>query len=174
MSDTIIRELKASDFGALIDTYYSFYDEIHENPSLGLVLQNVKPSMAEEHRWFSDTLEKIDKQDAFFSVAEVDKAVVGMCGVTRRFPHSDVDHRGELGIYVRKRYRGIGIGEALMKKTLALCKGNFEAIELSVFSNNDSAKALYKKMGFRAIGTRPKAIKRAGTYFDEEQMILFL
>jgi len=169
-----VRELKPSDFESLIDTFYSFFDEAKADPSFGLVLHHEKPSMADEHRWFADFLSQIERGNALAVVAEAGHQVVGMCDIRRRMPKSAVAHRGELGLFVRKGYRGRGIGESLMRKAIELASGKFECIELAVFSNNEPAKKLYRKMGFRTIGNVPKAIKRGDQYFDEDVMILFI
>ncbi len=45
---------------------------------------------------------------------------------------------------IRKEDRGRGLGTAILEQTLQKCRGKFEIIELSVFSNNDDAKRLYE------------------------------
>ena len=44
----------------------------------------------------------------------------------------------------------------------------FEQVELGVFSDNDIARHMYKKMGFKEYGMNPRAFKlKDGTYRDE-------
>jgi RimJ/RimL family protein N-acetyltransferase len=50
-------------------------------------------------------------------VAE-DGQIVGFCEVDRRRPRSPVSHRGDLGISVKKEYRGKGIGTILLEKMI--------------------------------------------------------
>jgi ribosomal protein S18 acetylase RimI-like enzyme len=97
-----------------------------------------------------------------------------MCEVSRALPSPEVAHRGNLGLAIRKEHREKGVGTALLKFTLDKCKGKFEIVELSVFSSNDAAKRLYSKFGFKAIGVRPRSIKRGDGYIDEDIMILTL
>jgi ribosomal protein S18 acetylase RimI-like enzyme len=61
-----------------------------------------------------------------------------------------------------------------MRKTIEACRGKFEVIVLSVFSNNYHAKTLYEKLGFKMYGQLPRGIKRGDQYIDEELMYLSL
>ncbi len=107
-------------------------------------------------------------------VAEVDGSVVGTCDVDRRSARTELSHVAVLGIAIRKEFRGRGIGQNLMRKTIEACRGKFEVIVLSVFSNNYPAKTLYEKLGFKMYGQLPRGIKRGDQYIDEELMYLSL
>jgi len=170
----IIREVRQSDFDDVVATFYSFFPEVEADPGFGLALYNEKPSMEEERKWFEGALSTINEGHMIMMVAEVDSHVVGNCQVRRVRPKTPADHRGELGLCVRKEFRGQGIGEALMRATIAKARGRFDVIDLSVLTNNKGAKKLYEKLGFRTYGTRKYALKRAGRYFDEDLMILKL
>jgi ribosomal protein S18 acetylase RimI-like enzyme len=152
----------------------SYYDELEDNPGLGVALLSGRPSVSHELGWFAQIYEKVTNGDAVLLVAEVDSRIMGSCQVTRVSPGSLKSHRGELSIGIRKDHRGKGIGAALLEQAVERCRGKFEAIELTVFSNNQAAKGLYEKFGFKLIGVRPRAIKRGSTYFDEDMMILTL
>lgn len=74
--------------------------------------------------------------------------VVGWCDI---FPKDNprLSHRGTLGMGIVAGYRKQGIGSRLMQATLAHAKKfGIEKVELSVYSSNVDAIALYKKMGF--------------------------
>ena len=44
----------------------------------------------------------------------------------------------------------------------------YEQVELGVYSDNDRARHMYKKMGFKEYGMNPRAFKlKDGTYRDE-------
>ncbi len=169
-----IREVKPSDFDDMVETFFSFFPEAEADPSLGLALSRKHPTMEDERKWFSDTLRAIADGNGVLSVAEVDSHVVGWCDVHRTRPGSPLDHRGVLGICVRKEFRGRGIGTALMKETLEKCRGRFEVVELSVFASNPRALELYRRFGFTEFGYLPRAIKRSGIYIDERFMYLTL
>src|SRR4030095_12783639 len=82
-------------------------------------------------------------------IASADDKVVGWCDVSPK-PRPVFRHSGILGIGVTKPYRGRGIGTALIGTTLeaARAKG-LTRIELTVRTDNDRAKALYERFGFR-------------------------
>ena len=141
---------------------------------MGVGLLSSKPSVSHELEWFAQVYRKISDGDAILLVAEADSHVVGSCQVTRVGPGSLHSHRGDLSIAIRRDYRGKGIGTALLEQTIQRCRGKFEALELTVFSNNLTAKKLYEKFGFEPIGVRPRAVKRGDAYFDEELMTLAL
>jgi putative acetyltransferase len=130
--------------------------------------------MEEERLWFSDLQKEVEAGNVLMTVAEVDSHAVGNCIVRRERPGSPLDHRGSLGISIRKQYRGKGIGTALLRETIERCRGKFEILELTAFATNPGARALYKRFGFMDYGYMPRAIKRAGIYIDEWFMYLKL
>jgi len=168
----VIRELRWEDMGPVVSNYYSYFDELTENPWLGLLVGGAKPSISEEARWFADLYASILEGDSVAYVGVVDSSLVGLCDVGRRSKKSELSHIGVLGISVRRGYRGMGVGEALIRHTLDACRGKFEIVTLAVFSNNTAAKRLYEKVGFKPYGRLPKAIKRGGEYVDEELMYI--
>ena len=101
--------------------------------------------------------------------AYVDGKVVGDLGVTLVRPHIKYLHRGYLGMSIRQTYTGMGLGSFMMKTALEQAKENgFEQVELGVFADNDRARHLYKKYGFKEYGVNPRAFKlKDGTYIDE-------
>ncbi|NVM02529.1 MAG: GNAT family N-acetyltransferase [Candidatus Helarchaeota archaeon] len=62
-----------------------------------------------------------------------------------------------------------------MKNALreAKLKG-FEKVNLSVFHTNTNAIKLYKKLGFKIVGTRKRQFKIEKHYFDEVLMDYFI
>lgn len=174
MARVLVREPRPSDFRDIAATNSSFYPEAEADPSFGLTLYRSVPSPKSDRRWFSKALKNMAAGNVVMRVAVADSHVIGWCDVTRRVPGSAVDHRGELGIGVRKEFRGQGIGAALMKSALEGCKGKFEIIELDVLTTNQRAIKLYKSFGFKKCGTLPSALKRAGRYFDDDFMYLKL
>lgn len=101
-----------------------------------------------------------------FLVAEYKNQIVGvitLSGSNKR----RIMHKGELGITVRKRFWGKGIGSSLMEECLKLAKQRgFKKIQLEVMSNNDRAMALYKKFGFEVEGVKKKAVFIDNEYID--------
>jgi ribosomal protein S18 acetylase RimI-like enzyme len=109
-------------------------------------------------------------------VGEHDGVLAGHVTVGRvsPAPRHEAAHVGELGILVHRDHRGSGVGEALMREAIRQCRGTFELVRLSVFSVNTRARRLYERHGFVCIGTRPAAVKRGDTYYDEDLMVLDL
>ncbi|WP_411678213.1 GNAT family N-acetyltransferase [Caproicibacter sp.] len=94
--------------------------------------------------------------------------IIGMVGLNIS-ANPRLRHSAGLGIMVHRDYQNQGIGEALMKTVLDVADNwlMLVRVELGVYTDNDRAIRLYKKMGFEAEGTKQKAAIRNGTYVDE-------
>ena len=85
-------------------------------------------------------------------VAEVDGKVVGAVWVRimNDYGHID-DETPSLAISLYKKYRGFGIGTAMMKEILTLLKSHrYSRVSLSVQKANYAAK-MYLKIGFEIV-----------------------
>ena len=84
-----------------------------------------------------------------------------------------LQHRRNLAITVLRDYWGQGIGTALMEQMLAFSRETgAELVSLEVRSDNERAKALYRKFGFTTFGTFPKYFKIDGQYSGVDCMTL--
>ena len=104
-------------------------------------------------------------------VAVVGGEVVGMIGLhTSSRPR--INHRGEIGMMVRDDWQGKGVGRALMQAVIDLADKwlNLTRIELTVFTDNEVAIALYRKFGFEIEGTLRKYAFRDGEFVDAYAM----
>ena len=100
-------------------------------------------------------------------VAEIEGEVVGVIGLhTPSRPR--VNHKAEVGMMVRDDWKGKGVGAALMQAVIELADKwlNLTRIELTVFTDNESAIALYRKFGFEIEGTLRKYAFRDGEFVD--------
>uniref|UniRef100_UPI00201C8D36 GNAT family N-acetyltransferase n=1 Tax=Bacillus cereus TaxID=1396 RepID=UPI00201C8D36 len=72
--------------------------------------------------------------------------------------------------------RGPGLGKHLMLAVINQAKvlAVVEQIDLTVVSSNDSAKGLYKSLGFQVFGTEKRALKIGQQYVDEDYMVLYI
>lgn len=106
-------------------------------------------------------------------VACLGERVVGWCDISRGRAEIGRSHVGTLGMGVVRDYRGQGIGEKLMRTTVAaaIAQG-VKRIELEVRTGNTAAIALYKKVGFELEGTRRAAGFQDGAYYDLHHMSL--
>jgi L-phenylalanine/L-methionine N-acetyltransferase len=104
-------------------------------------------------------------------VAVADGEVVGVIGLhTSSRPR--VNHRGEIGMMVRDDWQGKGVGKAMMQAVVDLADKwlNLTRIELTVFTDNEPAIALYRKFGFEIEGTLRKHSFRDGEFVDAYAM----
>jgi RimJ/RimL family protein N-acetyltransferase len=169
-----VREPRWDDFGSLTESYYDLYAEVKERPDLGILLFAEKPTLGQEAVWFGQLLREVEEGRRVAGVAVVDDRAVGLCEVHHRGPSPEIGHLGELGIVVARGHRDRGVGRALLKFVLDKCRGRFSVIVLSVFVRNESARHLYRSVGFRPWGILPRAVRRGPTYYDEEHMVLDL
>ena len=87
---------------------------------------------------------------AHYIVAVEDGEVIGHCGMWVVLDECHITN-----VAVRKRLRGYGIGEALMRKAIELCKANeVRLMTLEVRVSNHTAQNLYRKLGFQEGGIR--------------------
>jgi ribosomal protein S18 acetylase RimI-like enzyme len=172
-----LRELRWGDFDSLTESYWELYDERARGEPIGINLFAERPSLEAEAAWFAGLYRRVLNGEEIAVVAEVDGRAVGLCQVRPAFPGgpgSDGGHVGELGILIDHRYRGRGLGRTMILRALELARARYEIVRLWVFSNNEGAKRLYRKLGFEVTGRLPSAVRRGTTYIDEELMYIDL
>ncbi len=87
---------------------------------------------------------------------------------------AQLSHKGTLGgMYVREALRGSGLAEAIVKAILAHATKRVEQVQLSVAATNERAIRFYRRLGFEAYATEPRALKIGRTYIDELLMVRF-
>jgi len=103
-------------------------------------------------------------------VAEVDGKMVGVVGLM--LGKGRTQHSCELFIYVHDNYQGMGLGRRLMNAALDLADNwlMLERVYLSVYTDNDRAKALYESLGFELEGRSPGYFRRDGVWADVYHM----
>jgi ribosomal protein S18 acetylase RimI-like enzyme len=143
-----------------IDGFFECFDAVaKERRFLSFLEAPPKREVAEFAR------NKISLGDSLFYALH-DGKVIGWCDVLRKGVKSQ-SHSGVLGIGVLHDFRGQGIGKRLMLATMEDAqKKGIQRIELWVFENNQSAIALYLKLGFRTEGKMNDYIKIDGIFFD--------
>lgn len=91
----------------------------------------------------------------------------------RRFDRIKKRHKGELfGVYVGQGKRGLGLGEAVVQKVIAVARGEVEQLLATVACLNHPARALYAKLGFEVFGHEPRGQKVGDRYYDQEHLVL--
>lgn len=130
-----------------------------------LTLDELELTVTSEENWI---ISHRDHPSRLIIVAEINDDVVGLldfCNGNR----NRTAHTGEFGMSMAKAYRGLGIGTEMIKALLEWAKDSdeIEKINLTVHSNNEPARALYEKMGFKIEGIKEKEIKyQDGHYVD--------
>jgi L-phenylalanine/L-methionine N-acetyltransferase len=101
-------------------------------------------------------------------VAEVDGEVVGNTGLTMESWSRRRAHVASFGISVGKAWQGRGVGTALMAALIDYADrwACILRIELTVYTDNTRAIALYRKFGFEPEGTMRSFAMRDGRYVD--------
>ena len=108
-------------------------------------------------------------------VALVEGGIVGWCDVLPGEAAAGTAHIGRLGMGVLLAYRGQGLGRRLMEATIARVRERgLEKIELTVYSSNHRAIALYRRQGFVEEGRRIRGRFLDGIYDDVLLMALDL
>lgn len=105
-------------------------------------------------------------------VAERDGAVVGSAGLHPAGAQLRRRHVAMLGISVAVAAQGQGVGTALMQALCDYADGWAQVlrIELTVFTDNQRAIALYRRFGFELEGTHRAYALRDGIYADVHSM----
>jgi L-phenylalanine/L-methionine N-acetyltransferase len=104
-------------------------------------------------------------------VAELGGRVVGSAGLHPATPLRR-RHAATIGISVVPEAQGRGVGSALMQAMCDYADGwaQILRIELTVFTDNERAIALYRRFGFRVEGTQRGYAMRNGEFADVQCM----
>jgi L-phenylalanine/L-methionine N-acetyltransferase len=105
-------------------------------------------------------------------VAEINRKVVGNLGLQAASKAQRRRHVASLGMAVHDDYHSRGVGSALMKAALDLADNwlQYTRIELTVYTDNEPAIALYKRFGFEMEGTLKQYAFRNGVMVDAYAM----
>lgn len=108
-------------------------------------------------------------------VAKIEGKIVGHLNL-KTGQLTSMTHRMKLGMGIETPFRSLGIGKQLLKTALTWAKQQKEIdwIDLSVFSNNSAAKALYLKNGFEVQYIVRDAFRLDGEVIDDIQMTVKL
>jgi len=169
-----LRPLRRGDLDALVPFANSFHTERKTNRDLGITSLDRRVTRKDEGEFLETMMKEVAKKRRVSVAAFDGDRIVGHCDISGR-PSSDERHTGMLGIIVSDGYRGVGLGEVMMRTALKeASKLGIWMIELEVFSNNAPARHLYEKLGFEVVGTIPKKVKRDGRFTDIVRMYAHL
>ncbi|MEO6080615.1 MAG: GNAT family N-acetyltransferase [Steroidobacteraceae bacterium] len=150
-----IRSAEPDDYGAL--------QVLHAQPKV--IHGTLQVPFASQEVWRKRCLERLESMRVL--VASVEGGIVGCAAVSipvavrRR-------HVGELGLVVHDAWHRRGIGAALLGSLLQLADRwlNLTRTELTVYTDNAPAIALYEKAGFVREGKLERYAFRDGEYAD--------
>jgi RimJ/RimL family protein N-acetyltransferase len=105
-----------------------------------------------------------------------DRKLVGIVTFMRE-TSAKTAHKGNIyGMFILPEKRGQDLGKSLLLELISKAKdcNGLEQLNLTVVSDNEPAKKLYKRIGFEVYGVEKNALKFNGNYFDEDLMVLKL
>lgn len=163
----ILRSPKLSDTGNMI----TYLKTTAQETEYGLSYpEEMDFSIKDEEDFIRSFLE--DKKSLMISVFEGER-LVGNASLTCVLDKKKTAHRATFGIAMVKSVWGQGLGHKVLAELLTFAKtAGYEQIELEVACDNTAAVSLYKKLGFRVYGERPRSLRlKDGGYYDELLMI---
>ncbi len=165
-----IRTAQPEDAAALL----AYILPIAEETEFFIIEPDEFPASEEqEQKWIR---EHLDSPGKILLLAETSGGIIGNLNFENG-PYRRIAHRGTLGITVVKPWRRHGVGTALLQTLLQWAAVNalVEKVCLEVFTTNETAIGLYKKLGFREEGLRLKDVKVGpGKYVDALLMSKFV
>ena len=107
---------------------------------------------------------------AFFDGNRGDEILAGTIGCYAETSIKTAHKLFLVGMYVRPAHRRRGLGAKLVERVLSHARsiGGIAVVQLGVACDNQPARALYERMGFKVYGIERKALKVNGRFLDEE------
>lgn len=105
----------------------------------------------------------------------IENEIVGIASITS-VQKERMKHNGTLGISLRKKYWGIGLGSEIMAYLIDWAKSNkiTKKINLLVREDNIRGVKLYEKFGFEKEGLLKKDMYVNGVYYNTIAMGLYI
>lgn len=146
----LIRNAVGDDAREVLDIYLITHEQ---TDFLASYKDESKHDIVSERKFLTEK-ESADRE--VYVCAVVDGHIVGAAGVDGK-GCSKAAHRAELGIAIDEDFWRLGIGRGLMEACVECAKkAGYSQLELEVVSDNSSAIALYKSMGFVEFGRNPR------------------
>jgi RimJ/RimL family protein N-acetyltransferase len=169
-----LRPLRRGDLEALVPFANSFVREKKRNRELGITSMDRRMTRTNEKEFLDKTLRDKAKRRSVSVAAFHGDRLVGHCDVVGRTSR-DERHTGLLGIVVVEGYRGVGLGEEMVRTALGQArKLGIWMVELEAFATNAPARHIYEKLGFITVGIIPKKVLRDGRFMDIVRMYIHL
>jgi RimJ/RimL family protein N-acetyltransferase len=161
-----IRPAEVADAEALIAYMHRLTNEPHNN----ITLDPGQWTMTVEQEREFIAKRGDSTEEGIFVVAQIAGELVGVANLNR-YNKPTIRHVAMLGVSVDAKWRGKGIGAALMAYLLNWAKANgLVRVELKVFSRNTVAIRLYERFGFKIEGRHPHAALKQGQWREDFTM----
>lgn len=152
--EVLIREATIQDAPEII---YCVKTYISDSGYQVLEPEEFAPSIAQGREWIQSFIEE---DNSIFIIAEYKEKIIGnmdITGATRR----RIRHNGLVGMGMLNDYRRQGLGSILLQAGIDWAKENpiLERLWLQILDKNESAVALYQKLGFQEEGRQKNFIK---------------
>lgn len=158
----IIRYPEMGDLEELLN----FINEMSDERTF-IRYQGEHETQESEAEWLKKRLNEIENKKTVHLLAFFGNKLVG--GSEIHLKDKTEKHIGVFGISILKNFRGEGIGKILMDLIIKEAKkelSELRIITLEVYSTNEVAKGLYKKLGFEDYGLLPEGIIRNNIFED--------
>lgn len=161
-----IVEVELEDAEAVLD-YRNAVGKESDNLTYGK--EGIVRTVEEERKYL--VAEKSLDNTATYLV-KIDGKIAAM-GSLKGFEKTRIRHRAELALTVRRAFWNRGIATQMMETLIdyARQKTSIEVLELIVRSDNESAIHLYKKFGFKTIGSYDCFFKVGINYYAADWMV---
>lgn len=161
----VIRLPKISDLNSSLEMINSLVEE------KAMLTVQKKSTYKEEEKYLKGI---IKEKGALHLFLIINGKVAGSAKISKL--GNGRNHIGELGISLKKEYRGMGLGKKLSKTVMekAIKKFKLKIIILNVFKKNKAAYCLYKKLGFKKVGTIKGEVKYYNRYEDVITMVKYI
>lgn len=122
----------------------------------------------------NELIRRLDHRRTLFLVATVDRQLIASADIERGRQAKNA-HTASLGISIRKGFRRLGLGKAMMEDLLRWARSEgVRKVTLGVFATNGPAIALYRGLGFAEEGRLKGQVILDGVPVDELLMALWL
>ena len=115
--------------------------------------------------WFANRLAGSETFAAFH-----DADVVGLAALLIGEGQKEAHKSYLRSMFVRPEARKSGVGRRLIETIIDFARPRVELIQLTVVSDNLSARRLYASLGFVEYGIEKNSLKQDGRYYDEVLM----
>jgi len=166
-SEFIIREPKIGDAKACLEYINEL---VEEGAPINI---NKKATLRAEREWLRRQIDEIKRGRNIMLVAEKNGEIVSICELRRRTYR--MSHVANFGIGVKRKYRRMGIAEAISREVLRKAKkAGIKIVRSCVFEDNEPSKAFHRKLGFVQEAVLRDEIKEGEKYKNGILMSLYL